>query len=383
VLSILSVAIAALMVLATFDTIRGNRSLRRIAALPLPLPTDPLPRVTIIVAARNEERGIAPAVRSMLALDYPDLELIVVNDRSTDDTGRILDGLAAEQGAALRVVHNTALPDGWLGKNHALMLGSRQATGDVILFTDADIVFEPTALRRAVGYMIEQDIDHLAAGPEVVMPLLMPAAFAFSGTIYFSMFTRPWKARDPKSAFHIGIGAFNLIRSAAYQRIGGHEPIRMRPDDDLKLGKLVKKNGLRQDFVVGLGMVSVAWYDSTRDLVDGLSKNSFAGLDYSVPKVLAAVAGQLLLFVWPVAGLLLTTGPAFAASAITVGLTLLLHLDARSIQRGRLWLAPLYPLVSLLLVFIVLRATLLTLARGGIEWRGTRYPLAELRANVI
>jgi cellulose synthase/poly-beta-1,6-N-acetylglucosamine synthase-like glycosyltransferase len=343
-----------------------------------------LPRVSVIVAARNEAAGIEAAVGSLVGLDYPDLEIVVVDDRSTDGTGRILAAMAGRTpGGRLRVVRVAELPHGWLGKNHALMLGARGATGELLLFTDADVVFEPSALRRAVGLLVERGIDHLSAGPEVVMPPLLPAAFAFTGTIYFTMFTRPWKARDPRSGAHIGVGAFNLVRREAYERIGGHEPIRMRPDDDLMLGRLAKKHGLRQEFAVGLGMMSVAWYASTRELVRGLEKNAFAGLGYSVPMVAIACAGQLLLFVWPVAGLLLTTGAAAAANGLSVALTLLLHADALALQRGRMRLAPLYPLVSLLLVFIVLRATALTLWRGGIEWRGTRYPLDELRANTL
>jgi cellulose synthase/poly-beta-1,6-N-acetylglucosamine synthase-like glycosyltransferase len=126
------------------------------------------PHVSIIVPARNEEQGVRAAVESLLRQDYPALELVVVNDRSTDRTSAILAALAEEHPGRLRVVMVTELPAGWLGKNHALLLGARQSSGAWLLFTDADVVFDPTCLRRAVAYAEAQGLDHLTMSPRLL-----------------------------------------------------------------------------------------------------------------------------------------------------------------------------------------------------------------------
>ena len=254
------------------------------------------PPLSIIAAARNEARGIEAAVTSLLRLDYPALEIVIVNDRSTDETGAILERLSNVVSSGFsrhspsKIVTITELPDGWLGKNYALQVGADSATGDLILFTDADIVFEPTTLRRAVALLEMQHTDHLAVIPDIDVPGVALNAFVAAFAVFFSMYARPWKVRDPRSSAHIGVGAFNLIRREVYRAIGGHRAIAMRPDDDIKLGKLVKKHGFRQDVAVGRDLITVEWYASIGELVDGLMKNAFAGVDYSLWKVAGSSA---------------------------------------------------------------------------------------------
>jgi cellulose synthase/poly-beta-1,6-N-acetylglucosamine synthase-like glycosyltransferase len=257
-----AVATLILVMVAALDLLRGNRSVRALRDLP-PDPAPGLPRVSIIVAARNEQRNIRRALQSLLALAYPDYELIVVDDRSDDDTGGILDDMATGR-SRLKVIHVDDLPQGWLGKNHALWVGSRRATGDLLLFTDADIVMEPTVVTRAVNFLEQHRLDHLAATPSMSMPTTFLGMFGASFIIYFSLFSRPWKAKDPRSSCHIGIGAFNLVSTAAYRQVGGHETIRLRPDDDIKLGKIIKMAGLRQDVVYAPEFLAVEWYASPR-----------------------------------------------------------------------------------------------------------------------
>lgn len=159
------VALLAWLTLLVAPLLSGGRPLL-VATLPADGP-EALPRLSIVVPALNEEETVEPAMRTLLALDYPQLEIIAVDDRSTDETGGILDRLAATD-PRLRVLHVRELPAGWLGKNHALHLASREATGDYILFTDADVLFEPTVLRRTVRAMIARGLDHLAVFPELV-----------------------------------------------------------------------------------------------------------------------------------------------------------------------------------------------------------------------
>lgn len=359
----------------------GGRTIRRLADVP-PLADEAMPAVSIVVAARNEERGITAGLRSLLAQDAPRLEVVAVDDRSDDATGAIMDRLAAAE-PRLRVLHVTALPRGWLGKNHALWLGASAAAGELILFTDADVVMAPDTLRRAAAYLREHRLDHLTAAMHVDMPGWLLSAFGVTFGVMFVLFTRPWKARDPGARAHVGIGAFNLIRADAYRRIGTHRTIAMRPDDDMKLGKLVKKNGLRQDLVSAVDHVRVEWYHSVGEAVRGLRKNGFAGLDYRLWLVAAATVMQLVFFVFPFAGVFIAHGWGRAFYAGADALLLAIFAGAAREQRASPWLAFAFPLCSLLLLFVIWNATVHALVHRGIEWRGTHYPLDELKANRV
>lgn len=341
-----------------------------------------LPRVSVLVAARNEALHLQEALGSLLALDYPALELIVVNDRSEDATGTILDVLAAQH-PHLRALHVQTLPTGWLGKNHALWFASQRAQGELLLFTDADIVMEPSALRRAVALLQAERLDHLALTPRMLMPTAFLSMFGLTFTLVFALFTRPWKARDPQSSCHIGIGAFNLVRADAYRAIGGHQTIRLRPDDDLKLGKLLKRAGFRQELAYAPDFLGVEWYASVGEVIRGLEKNAFSGADYRIGLVLSGVIFQLVTGIWPYLALLLTSGPTrWLNAAIVLLLTSLLIHGARR-HRVPLWHALGFPLALTLFCWIVLRTTTLNLLHGGITWRGTFYPLDELKKNRI
>ncbi len=363
------------------DLVLGNRTVRFLRDILPELPPHP-PRVSVIVAARNEERNIRTALSSLLGLDYPDYELIVVDDRSTDRTGVILKEMMSAA-ARLRVVHVAELPPGWLGKNHALWLGSKRATGELFLFTDADIVMAPSTLSRAVAYLLANGIDHLAVTPETHMPSIFLDMFGASFILFFSIFARPWKARDPKSSCHIGIGAFNLVQADAYCQAGGHEAIRMRPDDDMKLGKIVKFEGFRQDILFGAGFLSVEWYATIRDLVRGLEKNAFAGADYRITLVCLGIVFHCLASFFPFIALFVTRGPARTVYAAVAFLIIIVFLDSARYHNAKGWYVIGFPLTALLFAWILFRTMVLNLVQGGITWRGTFYPLAELKKNRV
>lgn len=377
----LAVTTLLIYLIVAVDLLRGNRSVRFLRDISPDHPS-PAPKVSVIVAARNEERNIREALSSLLRLDYPDYELIVVDDRSDDATGAIVDELAL-QDTRLQAVHLTKLPPGWLGKTRALWTGSQRAAGDLLLFTDADIFMEPTVLFRAVTFLQEEGIDHLAVTPTMRMPTLFLAMFGASFIIFFSLFARPWKARDPKSSRHIGIGAFNLITANAYRSIGGHETIRLRPDDDMKLGKVVKKGGFRQEVLYGRGLLEVEWYSSVREVISGLEKNAFSGTDYRVGYALWGAFFYLLCGVWPWVGLVATSGPTRLLNGAVVLLVTLIFADTARFHGARPWHAAGFPLCAGFFSWIIVRTLILNLVRGGITWRGTFYSLAELKKNRI
>lgn len=340
------------------------------------------PSASIIVAARNEERNIRAGLQSLLALNYPQLQVIVVDDRSEDGTGSILDEMAAGH-PRLEIVHLIDLPGGWLGKNHALWKGSQRADGDLLLFTDADVVMAPDTLARAVNHLQREKIDHLAATPEARMPTLFLNMFGAAFGLFFSMFTRPWKAADPGSSCHIGIGAFNLVRAEVYRQVGGHETIALRPDDDLKLGKIIKKAGFRQRLVYGTGLIRVEWYASVRELVLGLEKNVFAGTDYRLWLATSGVLFHLVASLWPYLALFVTEGATLAAYVAIVAVIGLIVADGARFHGSSPWYALGFPLTAGLFTFIIVRTVICNLAKGGIIWRGTLYPLEELRKNRV
>jgi glycosyltransferase involved in cell wall biosynthesis len=355
---------------------------RRLRSLEDATPARTGPPISVVVAARNEARHIEAAALSLLRLDYPDLEIIIVDDRSTDETVVILDRLVRRH-PRLRIVRVSELPEDWLGKNHALAVGAAAASGALLLFTDADVVFEPTTLRRAVALMIEDQLDHLTAIPNARMPGVALNAFVAAFAIFFALYTRPWKARDVRSWHYIGIGAFNLIRADAYRASGTHRAIAMRPDDDLKLGKIVKKRGFRQDVVYARDFITVEWYSTLAELIDGLMKNAFASLNYSLLAVAGSTTALVLMYVWPFLALLVTDDGVWALNIPNVLLIAVILWGSARAMRTSPGYAVAFPAAALLFAYIIWRSALLAVARGSVTWRGTAYPLARLRANRV
>lgn len=363
---------------AAWDVLRGNRRLRRLATLAAPKPAA-WPRVSVVFSARNEGHTVGAAVPTMLALDYPDLEVIAVDDRSEDHTRAELDRLAGTD-PRLKIVHVTELPEGWLGKTHGLQRGAEVATGEWILFTDADVHFRPDVLRRAVAHARAHNLDHLAAVPELQAHGAALGVCVGAFSLIFSLFLRPWRIPDPRSPSHGGIGAFNLVRASTYRKLGGHVPVRLRPDDDVKLGKLMKAGGF-SELVLGAGAISVAWYASVSEMVRGLTKNAFPATDYRIWVVLGGVAAHLIFFAGPVLALTATLGLAWKLNLAAVLVMLATAVDNQRFDGGRWWHGLFFPLGTLVFDYILLRSLVVTLARRGIVWRGTHYPLAELKRN--
>ena len=355
---------------------QGLRRVERLGRLPADLPGEP-PKVSVIVSALNEQDTIEPALRSLLALDYPRLEVIALNDRSTDATGAILDRIAADD-ARLHVIHIAQLPEGWLGKNHALHVGAQCATGDFLLFTDADVVFERRALRQAVAHCVRHDLDHLGVMPEFTCRSTFLAALLAGTTLFLYAMHPLWRVRHSRRAF-FGTGAFNMVRTTAYRSAGGHEPLRLEVIDDIMLGRMMNDRGFRQDALIGTASVMVEWYADAGALMRGLEKNSFANFHYSVPRAAAMVSMMLVGRYWPLLGLVVTRGPAWwfnlVAALADIALNLLVIRTTRWPLRSLLW----WPVSSAFMAFVLVRGVVLTLRRGGVDWRGTLYALDDLK----
>jgi glycosyltransferase involved in cell wall biosynthesis len=377
----LAVANLLLVIVTTIEFAIGNRSMARLTDQPA-FSDDRPPKVSVVIAARNEARKIEAALQSVLAQDYPNIEFIAVDDRSTDETGPILDRIASDT-PRLRVLHVADVPAGWLGKTHALHLGAERATGDLLLFTDADVIMERSVIGRAVGFLMRGQFDHLAVTPQLRMPGTLLSMCGGTFALFFAAYAKPWQARNPNSPRHIGLGAFNLLRADVYRAIGGHRAIAMRPDDDMKLGKLIKKHGFRQDVALGRNLMSVEWYSSLGELVHGLEKNAYAGVDYSFLVVLLSSMALIIICFWPLAALLVTRGATWWLNLAIVALLAVLYIDTAQTHGAKRWHCVGTPITALLFQYIFWRATLKTLWNDGVEWRGTHYSLKELRANKV
>src|SRR5690349_96693 len=269
----------------------------------------PTPRLAIIIPARNEEPHVREALISALQLDYGDYEVLAIDDRSTDRTGEIMDDVFARHANGrvhLRVIHISDLPDGWLGKPHAMWLAAKQVRlgTDWLLFTDADVIFRADALRRALAYAEAERADHLIVFPTYKLQGIGEKVMMGGFQMLFVFGHRLWKVEDPKSKDFMGLGPFNLIRRSAYETVGTFRTLRLEVVEDLKLGKLVKQHGLRQRNVFGPGLLSWRWGNGALGLVRNLTKNSFALLEFRWPKALGACLLWLAFNLLPIIGLL-------------------------------------------------------------------------------
>jgi hypothetical protein len=367
------------------------RSIRRIPVLRdvtsgTHLDDGPWPALSIIIPACNEAKHLEAALKSLLKQDYPALEVIVVNDRSTDSTGEIIDRMAATD-ARIQVVHIETLPDGWLGKVHAMHRGVQLAAGHWYLFTDADVYFEPDMLKCAVGYAHRHKLTHLTCVPEVNLP----GAFWLDVVIrsfflMFSVATRLTSVNREASKWAVGIGAFNFVEAAVFNRTPGFEWLRMEPADDLGLGLMVKQAGARTALVHGAGMLKVPWYTSVKEMFQGLEKNSFGpGANYRYSQQLFIVVLLWLLALAPafsvVLGFLMPDPILFASGGLAVVSTLVVACVMPRDSARQILSYVLLPVGVLVMSAIMLRAAFLCFRNDGIDWRGTHYSVEKLRAG--
>ncbi len=367
-----------IQLLTSLEMLIGSRTIKQLKEFTSEKSSN-YPKVSIVFSARDEEKHIKKAVESMLNQDYPDFEVIAINDRSSDQTKPILDNLS-DQHPHLQVIHIDTLPKQWLGKTHGLYQGTKIAQGDILLFTDADIIMSPDTLKKSTHYFETTECDHLAITPIATCPNRLLEMFVGTFLVYFSLFSLPWRAANPKSRWHIGVGAFNMIKSDVYQAIGTHQAIALCSDDDMKLGKRVKSKGFTQRVAYGKDLIKLEWYSSLRECIHGLTKNSFAGLRYSIMLALLASFTIFTISIFPYIGLWFLNQPGqwFYLAVITLQITTYATL-ARE-HNIKPWLGLFFCLTSGILIYIIWRSVFMTLYRNGVVWRNTHTNLKDLKA---
>lgn len=376
---IIAVVLAGACVVLLAETALFLRNLSHLERLDRMRCAEPAswPRVSVIMAARDEARAVGRAVRSRLEDDYPDLQVVLVDDRSTDDTRQVAIAAAAGD-ERLTTVRVETLPSGWLGKVHAMNEGLALADGDWLLFSDADVVVEPGTLRRAIALCESDAIDLLA-----LIPAFKAGSFLVDGVWLaflraLMVMADPAKVRDPKSKVVLGAGAFNLVRSSAYELTCGFEHLRMETGDDVALASMVKSSGGSVRLVDGASCATVAIYRSVPELLRGIEKNG--STTAAMPFPLLLLGGVLLLSVLASPFFALASGLAWLRMLGVVTLLTYTASGMYGLWRNTGTWAPamIWPVGPLVVVFGVIRATWLARRNGGVWWRDTFYSLEEL-----
>jgi glycosyltransferase involved in cell wall biosynthesis len=347
-----------------------------------PVPDGDCPRISILFAGRDEEEKLPAALATLMEIDYPNLEVIAVDDRSQDKTGCILDEFTAGH-PRLRVVHVTQLPAGWLGKTHALQKAYEASTGEWLVFTDADVRFKPDALRRAISLVKTHNLDHLTLFCDVEMVGFWEKALITFFGLGLHLATDPARVSDAGSSRYVGVGAFQLLRRSAYEKSGTHRRLAMEVVDDMKLGKIVKQAGFRSECAVAHDFVAVRWHAGLGNLVRGVTKNFFAGAGYNLGLVAAQLAGLVMMNILPFVGVIFSHGWMRVFCVIAVLIAIFFHAGVAMVMRVSPLYALTHPLGALLFCYMLVRSTVVTLRQGGIVWRDTFYPLDELKRGVV
>lgn len=337
------------------------------------------PRVSIIVAARDEARDLERGVRTRLADDYPDLQVVIVDDRSSDETPAIADRLAADD-ARVRVVHLTELPDGWLGKLHAMHRGVEVADGEWLLFSDADIEFAPGTLRRCLSHCEHHGRDHMAVLPEFrEHGLAVDSAMdVFCQNIVVA--GRLWAVTDPSSSAAVGGGMFNLVRRVAFDRTPGFEWLRLEVADDVALGQMLKRHGARPVVMNAVGAVMLDFYTTLGEMAYGTEKTGFAIVGrFSVATLLAVLTLGAVTHLGFVAGFAHPAPWVKAVAAATLLVAWAGYMLIAQWGRRSMLTAALFPVGFAAMAWMALRSAWLVKKRGGVAWRHTLYPVEALR----
>jgi glycosyltransferase involved in cell wall biosynthesis len=320
-----------------------------------------------------------------------DLEVIAVDDRSTDETGMAMDALEQEAPAArVRYVveHVRELPAGWLGKPYAMARGTALATGEWLLFTDADVVFAEDTLARALGWLELEGADHLLVVPTVMARSAGEAMMLPFLHVLSIWGPRLWRVADPRSRDAVGVGAFNLMRRSTYEAVGGWERLRMEVIEDLRMGYLIKQAGFASRVVTGHNLVRIRWAHGAWGVVDNLTKNVFAAFRYRIGLIVAGTVATAITCLLPFVGLVLGLGwdrawlwPSLVSLAALAALYWRYREFADPSGAATMLRLAAFPAAALVFIYAMVRSTVLTLMRGGVVWRGTFYPLRELREH--
>ncbi len=382
--------LALLWTLAVFWVVRAGETVLNLHRVPdigtgAPLSESvraALPTLAVIVPARNEGENVRATLDSLAASDYSRLLVIAVDDRSTDATGAIMESFAARD-ARFAVIHVKELPEGWMGKSHAMHLAAEGATAEWLLFTDGDVLFSPSVLSRSIAHAELVSADHLVVVPTLLMKTVGEGSMIGFMQVLAALGSRLWRVADPKAKRDIvGIGAFNMIRREVYVRLGGFAATPMEVIEDVRLAQRLKHSGFAQHVAIAPGMVQVHWASGGIGLARNLTKNLYAA--FAFRWWVAAFACAWLVVVYPGAFAGVIAGALgwhriLAPCALMVLSMLAMAWKYKRINGIGVPYVLTYPVAAVVMAVALSSSVVLTYARGGVLWRGTLYPLRELK----
>jgi glycosyltransferase involved in cell wall biosynthesis len=380
VIQLVAWAIAGLWALRVSELVMKLPSVADLTGLEWDVAPSNAATLTVVVPAKDEAENIAATCEALLAADYERLKIVCVDDRSTDATGTIMDESAERSAGRMKVIHITELPEGWMGKTFAMAVATDNSESEWVLYTDADVLFSPSILRRALAYAEASDAEHL-----VVVPTMQVKSRGEGLVLGFMQVlgiwaSRPWRVADATSQRDtVGIGAFNLLRRAALEEMGGWAPQRLAVLEDITLGRRVKAAGLKQRVAFAPGLVLVHWAAGARGLMHVMTKNFFSAFNFKPVFALGAMVWIVVFCLGPLVGLLWvrTVLPSLlvlwciAAVYRSVG-------SASGIDARYGWM---YPLGAVAFLWAMVRSMFSVWRRGGVVWRGTHYALRDLRRH--
>jgi len=373
-------AIAIAWTLRAYDTLNGLPKVPDLRMTDWDIDPATNPTLTVIVPAKDEAENIAATLDALLQADYKHLHILAINDRSTDNTGTILNDYVAQHPTKITTLHITDLPDGWLGKTFALSTATDHTQSDYLLFTDADVLFSPSILRRAVTYAEASRADHL-----VVLPTMQIKRWTEGMVLGFFQVlglwaSRPWRVGDINSSRDIvGVGAFNLVRRDALSELGGWAPQRLAVLEDVTLGRRIKAAGMRQRIAFAPGFVLVHWAAGLRGLMRVMVKNMFSAFNFRPLLLLGMILWVTLFFLAPIAGL--AWWGTLIPSLLILGCIASMYRAIGQVSEINPRYAWLYPLGAITFIAVMLRSMATVTFQRGVVWRGTHYALADLRQH--
>ena len=382
ILEIFLVVVAVAWVVLGVRVIVGVVMMRPLPGLASSAPTDDPPTVSVIIAVRDEGARIEKTVRQVMGQAGVKLELVVADDRSTDETPGILARLAQEF-AALRVIRIEELPANWLGKCHAMHVASQQASGEWLVFTDGDVWMRPETVARAVSAARATGAGHVTLTPDFTAAERMSVPFQSSMLVFMVLFNLEMSRAnlDRRNAM-CGVGAFNLVRGDVYRSFGGHQALRLEIADDLKMGLLVGRAGHRSRAFLGHELIQADWASDVRGLLKALEKNAFVGMNYSVTRLVLITVMFMCMWLGGLLGAFTNTWAGYAATLAMAPFVMGAVMQARRL-RWPIGAALLVPFTVVVIIAVFWNSAITLLRQGGVRWRDTFYPLDLLRANLI
>jgi len=363
-------------------TLRGlSRQRPLLATRDLRLTANDAPLVSILVPARNEQhRVLEPCIRSILAQDYGNFDVIAINDRSTDETGAILERLA-QSDRRLRVIEGEELPPGWLGKPYAMHQALNHARGEWVLATDADMIFEPAALRTALNRALQTNEDALSLIPRFETGSFWERVVIPTWEWVFLMFMIFYRINDPKSDRGAGIGGFFLMRRSVLDRVGSYEGLKDEVMEDARLAERIKRSNARFLMERAPALISTRMYRTFGEMWECSTKNWFSGVNFSFPFALFAVVSMYLGAVVPalialVSAIAIASGIELTFVFIPAALSWLLQVIVMAIVSRRSGVSVVYALTAplgLALIYAMLFDSGVRITTGrGVTWKGRR-----------